>query len=152
MTYASIPAPHFTLIETSKAGDPAIVVVNSALRDYRDRDILPWHLVLTIQCEFLGANGMPTSDEVKALDQLEDEISPRVVANQNAAFLARVTCQGRRELIYRVRDPKAADQILSDLVSKSDALREWEYRMEHDDTWTLAQPELRLLECDPQFD
>lgn len=94
---------------------------------------------------------MPTAKEVEILDRLEDEISSPLLADQNAVFLARITCQGQRELIYRVHDPEVADQTLTQLVSIPSSPREWEYRMEHDDAWTLAQPELHLLERDPQI-
>jgi hypothetical protein len=52
-----IPEPHYTLIETSRGPDPAIVVVNSALRAFQHRDWLPWHLSIHISCPFLGDNG-----------------------------------------------------------------------------------------------
>jgi len=37
------------------------------------------------------------------------------------------------------------------LASVAPAEREWEYRMEQDSEWILAEPELRLLERDPRI-
>jgi hypothetical protein len=147
----NIPPPHYTLIETSRGDDPAIVVVNSALRSFDQREFFPWHLSVSITCKDLGQNGMPTSEESTALYQVEDEISNLLMERNNAVFLARVTCQGQRELAYRIGDPEIANQALQQLVSASSSLREWEYRMEHDEAWELARPELQLLEKDPKY-
>jgi hypothetical protein len=148
---SDIPAPHYSLIETSRGPDPAVIVVNSALRMFRHRDLFPWHLHILIACQLLGDNGMPTADENKILYNLEDEISGHVLANENSVFLARVTCRGHRELAYRVRDPEIANGQVQQLASNVAPSRQWEYRMEHDSLWNLAKPELSLLERDPKF-
>jgi hypothetical protein len=145
------PPPHYTLIETTRGDDPAIVVVNSALRRFDQQQRFPWHLSVTIDCENVGKNGMPTSDENAVLYQMEDELSNLLLKEENAVFLARVTCQAQRELAYRVSDPEIANQALQQLVSVSSPLREWDYRMEHDEAWELARPELQLLEKDPKY-
>lgn len=146
-----IPKPYYTLINTSRGNDPAVVVVNSALRAFEDRSTFPWHLKLIITCKLVGTNGMPTSIEVEALDQLEEEIYAALQAKGNVLFLARVTCRGTRELLYRVQDPELANEVLQLLISDNPQSREWEYRMEQDLDWKLADPELKLLERDTQF-
>jgi hypothetical protein len=146
-----IPKPHYTLINTSRGNDPAVVVVNSALRTFGDRDAFPWHLKLTITCKLVGANGMPTSVEVVALDQLEDKICTALRDGDNVVFLARITCRGTRELLYRVHDPEPANEALQRLISSNSQSRVWEYRMEQDLDWALATPELTLLERDIRF-
>src|SRR5688572_3441285 len=117
MQEPKLPPPHYTLIKTSRGDDPAIVVVNSALRMFDQRERFPWHLTLTIKAKSLELNGMPTSDENAVLYQVEDQISGRLLGGDNAVFLARVTCQGQRELAYRVADPEIADERLQELVS-----------------------------------
>ena len=146
-----IPEAYYTLINTSKDNDPAVVVVNSALRLFKEREVFPWHLKVSIDCKFIGANGMPTADEVKALEILEDEISDVLQTGGNAIFLARTTWRGTRDLLYRVREPDAANAALQKLITEGSQLREWEYLMEKDAEWKLAQPELQLLERDPRF-
>lgn len=142
--------PYYTLINTSKGDDPAIVVVNSALRTFNDRQAFPWHLKISIDCKVLGGNGMPMPEEGKVLLRLENAIVSPLQFAQNAIFLARITCRGERVLLYRVHDPEAANDALNQLVSEASQLREWDYRIEHDPDWELAQPELQLLERDPR--
>ena len=139
---------YYTLINTSIGDDPAVVVVNSALRNFADREDFSWHLRISIDCKMLGKNGMPTDEEGAILTKLEESIENPLIAKGNAIFLARITAQGIRVLLYRVADPEAANEILQSLVEPSFQLREWDYRMEYDPDWELAQPELRLLERD----
>jgi hypothetical protein len=146
----SIPKPYYTLIETTKGNDPAIVVVNSALRTFSAREEFPWHLKITVDCQALGANGMPTSDEAEVLVRLEEKLAGSIERNDNAVFLARITWRGARSLLFRVRDPELANHALEKLVSVTSSEREWEYRIEQDPEWLLAEPELRLLERDPR--
>jgi hypothetical protein len=146
-----IPSPYYTLIETTRGLDPAIVVVNSALRTFAHRNNFPWHLSIQISCRTLGTNGMPTAAESTILGELEDAISSHVLAGANSVFLARITCHGTRELMYRVHDPEIANTPLERMTSEPEPLREWEYRIEHDPTWKLADPELCLLEHDPRI-
>lgn len=146
-----IPEPYYTLINTSIGDDPAVVVVNSALRTFKNYEAFPWHLRISIDCKLLGTNGMPTSEEGDILYHLEDSITKPLQVVQNALFLARITARSERILIYRVHDPKKANDTLQALVAELSPLREWDYQMEHDADWELAQPELRLLEHDPHF-
>lgn len=87
---------------------------------------------------------MPTSEEVAILNGMEDEMTNRLGLDQNAALFARVTCRGTRDLIYRVRDPVVADGVLQERLSREAPIREWDFRMEQDAGWVLAQPEIEL--------
>ena len=143
-----IPKPYYSLINTSKGHDPAVVVVNTALRSFKHREAFPWHLRLTIECKAFADNGMPTAEEVTTLEHFEDEITEALQRNDNAIFLARVTCRSEREIVYRVHDPEVTSHLLQSLAEDPSPLREWDYRMEHDSGWILAQPELQLIEHD----
>src|SRR4051812_10298031 len=112
-----IPAPYYTLLNTSRGKNPAVVVVNSALRNFDEREAFTWHLKIAIACKLVGANGMPTADEADALTKLEDEFARALKVQENTLFLARVSCRGERELLYRVHDPETANDALQKLVS-----------------------------------
>lgn len=146
-----IPKPRYSLINTSIGGDAAVVVVNAALRTFTDRQALPWHLRISIDCKQLSANGMPTIEEDDILQMQEAIITPLLQSNQNAVFLARITSRGERVLLYRVYDPEVADNTLQKIISEPSPLREWDYRMEEDPGWELAQPELKLLAHDLRY-
>lgn len=142
---ASPPTPFYTLITTSLGGKPAIVVVNSALRWFSGRPKYPWHLRITISCKFLGDNEMPTTVELESLRVIEDRMTNKLCLGDNVIFLARVTALGEQAIIFRVSDPEIANKTLQELTSDEPQIREWEYWMERDQHWELAQPELDLV-------
>lgn len=134
----------YSLIDTALGEDPAVVVVNTALRGYADRDAFPWHLRIGITCRWLGDNGMPTPEEVEVVTALGESVASAVEVDGNAVFLARITARGERVLLYRVHDPEQANDSLQQLLAVPAQLREWEFQMEHDPDWHLAKPELDL--------
>lgn len=87
---------------------------------------------------------MPTSREAKLLDELGDAIESELTGattdqgSINALFLARVTCDSRRELVYRVHDPEPANDALAKAVTQLQA-REWFFNLSRDDGWEAAQ-------------
>jgi len=145
-----IPAPFYALLDTAFGDDPAVVVVNTALRNFADRDAFPWHLRIGIACSGLGDNGMPTPEELEVVTRLERHLESSVGADGNAVFLARITARGERVLLYRVDDPEQANDRLQQLLAAPVQLREWEFQMEYDRDWTLAHPELDLPLQDPR--
>lgn len=140
------PKPYYTLINTSRGNDPAVVVVNSSLREFQHRASYAWHLNITIDCKHTAAFGMPTAEESEILIELEEAITKSLKPSVNAQFLARTTCRGVRTLIFRIRAPQMASDALQILCSEERPLREWAYIIELDPDWSLAQPELSLIE------
>ena len=139
------PEPIYSLFNTSRDDLPAVVVVNAKLKEFAHRDLFPWHLSVLITPRALAENGMPTSAECLVLDAVADEISAVVTGNRNALFLARETWNGRRQLLFRVHNPKFADRSLQQLISRGSQQREWEFRMEHDASWSFGEPYLSLF-------
>lgn len=140
-----LPAPYYTLINTTKGGDPAVIVVNSSLRDCEQRTPFAWHLEISIACRHLSGSGMPSTEEAPSLLLIEQTIEASLQRMENAVFLARITCRGVRSLLYRVIDPEIADRELQRLVNEGLPLRGWDYLMEKDTDWRLAHPLLDLV-------
>jgi hypothetical protein len=145
-----LPEPHYSLIDTERDGMPAVVVINDALEGFEHRDIFPWHLTITIEATRLAKNGMPTKAEATLLDDLGDKLEESLAActtehgATNILFLARITCDGKRELIYRVHDPEIADAELARKTAVLDE-REWSYEMVSDEDWAEAAFASQLL-------
>jgi len=139
------PQPVYSLFNTSRADLPAVVVVNAKLQDFAHRDLFPWHLSVLITPIVLAEQGMPTREEGVVLGAVGDEIEAAVTGDRNALFLARATWNGRRQLLFQVHDPKVADGALQQLISRGSQQREWEFLMEHDASWSSAEPYLSLF-------
>ena len=134
------------MFHTSRAGLPAAVVVNAALREFGHRDVFPWQLSVILEAVELAVQGMPTRDEYLILDALGDIINQTVLETRNAIFLARETWNGKRQLLYRVNNPEMAAGALQALVNRGGQQREWEFQMWGDTKWEDAAPYLSLFE------
>ncbi|MBX3187650.1 MAG: DUF695 domain-containing protein [Labilithrix sp.] len=88
---------------------------------------------------------MPTPSETAVLDRVGDEIEAVVLEARNALFLARITHNASRELVFRVHDPEHANAALQRLVRRARQEREWSFEMVGDVAWALAIPVLKLL-------
>lgn len=139
-----IPEPVETLFDAKRDGMPEIISVNKSLLGFAHPDIFPWHLCITLEARELIDNGMPSPDESALLFRLGDEIEAVVLGGRtsfdaaNALFLARSTWDGVRELYYRVHDPEVAHQALQIALTQQQWEREWNYRMECDESWEKA--------------
>ncbi len=74
----------------------------------------------------------------KSNREIADKLDLHVKADGNALFLARVTHDARREIIWRIHDPERANAILLGVLSRKDYPRPFEHRIDDDSAWTKA--------------
>lgn len=143
-TNVLIPEPHYSLLDTSRDGMPAVVVVNDALFSFDRKEVFAWQLEISIDAIEMAEHGMPTHREAKLLDELGEAIESALTrattdhGSVNVLFLARVTCDSRRELTYRVHDPELANEVLTKAVADHQT-REWSFEIVGDERWEAAQ-------------
>jgi hypothetical protein len=138
MTNISIPKEQYTLIEFWQRDLPGFATVNTALKAFEPKPTFPWHLSLLVQCVDLVDNRLPSPGEQQCLYTFEDKLHQLIERSCNAVFLARVTHDARRELIWRIRDPEVANSILQDILQTKNHPRAINYRMEEDPEWQKA--------------
>lgn len=142
-----IPDEHYSVLNFRQEDLPGVAVVNSALRDFEPKEVFAWHLSIMIDLTDLVDNGMPSKNEVEIIDNygdfLDDKIKGEDKEKPNALFLARITWNGTRELIWRVYDPEIADKFLKDLIADGNQVREFDYRIDHDEEWKLTEWHLK---------
>jgi hypothetical protein len=130
-----IPNEVHTLIKFHQRDLPGFATVNSVLREFEPKIGFPWHLSVLTRCVQLVEDRLPSEGEQKLLYQFEDKLDPLIKARGNALFLARVTHDAQREIIWRVHDPEAANSVLRGILRTKDYLREFDYRMDEDPKW-----------------
>ena len=142
-----IPDEHYSVLNFRQEDLPGIAVVNTALRDFEPKEVFSWHLSIMLQIDDLVDNGMPSKSEVEIIDELEDFLDDKIKgedkAKPNALFLARITWNATRELIWRVYDPENTDKFLKNFIEGGNPSREFDYRMESDEQWKLAEWHLK---------
>jgi Family of unknown function (DUF695) len=133
-----IPEEVHTLREFRQYDLPGFATINTALREFEPKLAFSWHLSVLLQCTDLIKNRLPSPDEQKVLYGFEDKLSALIKANGNALFLARVTHNADRELIWRVHDPEAPHSVIQNIIRARDHPREFDYRIEEDREWLKA--------------
>lgn len=137
-----LPEERYTLIEYKADELPAVATVNSGLVGFEARSIFRWHLSIIIDFTDLIENGMPSQADRDVVDPFGDELDEKLKAPPelpNALFLARITWNGRRQLLYRVYDPEQAHEYLQSVIKNRSHPREFDFRMEDDPEWKHAE-------------
>ena len=138
-----IPEEEHSILEFNREELPGIAVVNTALRDFVGKEAFSWHLSIIMDLEELIDNGMPSRKERAIVDPYGDYLNELVKGvnpeKPNALFLGRVTWNATRQFLWRVYDPEIADRALKEIINSNSSPREFEYQMEHDTDWKLAE-------------
>lgn len=125
------------------------MVVNWALVEFQPKEVFGWHLSIIIKFEDLIDNQMPSQADRDVVDPFGDQLDTELKgdpSHPNALFLARMTWNGTREVIYRVHDPEVANELLQTMIREESYPREFDFRMEGDPTWELARWHLSACE------
>lgn len=142
-----IPDENYSILDFRQDELPGIAVVNTALRAFEPKEVFAWHLSIMVQLEEMVENGMPSKSEVAIIDDFGDYLDEKIKGENkekpNALFLARITWNSTRELIWRVYDPEIADEFLKDLINNGNPIRGFDYRMEEDEEWKLTEWHLK---------
>ena len=105
-----IPDEYYSILNFRQEDLPGVAVVNTALREFEPKEVFSWHLSIMVQLEDIVDNGMPSKSEVETIDKLGDFLDDKIKGEDkekpNALFLARITWNATRELIWRVFDPE----------------------------------------------
>ncbi len=144
---AIIPDEYYRILKFKQEELPGIAVVNKSLVDFEQKEIFSWHCSVMLDCKELIENGMPSKAEVKTLDEFGDFLDEKIKGpdkeKPNGLFLARITWNETRELIWRIHDPEITNEFLSDLIERNEYPREFDYRIDDDMEWKLAQWHLK---------
>ena len=143
----SIPEEKYSVLEFVQEDKPGVALINSALRYFEPKEAFGWHLSLMIDLEDLIENGMPSAIEREIIDPFGEKLDKLIkgsnIQKPNALFLARITWNATRELIWRVYDAKIANQELQQIIQKKETPRPLDFRMDIDKNWKLAEWHLK---------
>ncbi|WP_041758382.1 DUF695 domain-containing protein [Psychroflexus torquis] len=142
-----IPKQQYQVLNFNTDGLPGIAVVNKSLSEFKPKEVFVWHCSVMVQCEKLIENGMPSREEVEILDKfgdfLDDKIKGADKKKPNGLFLARITGNKTRELIWRIFNPVITNDFLTDLIEREDHIRNFDYRIDEDEDWKLTEWHLK---------
>jgi hypothetical protein len=144
-----IPKEECALIEFKQESLPGIMVINLSLKEFEPKAVFSWHLSVMINFQDLIENGMPSKAEREVVDPFGDELNVAFKGTNpekpNALFLARITWNKTRELIYRVYEPETIHTNLQTVIKEKTWSRTFDYRIDPDPDWKLAKWHLNTL-------
>jgi hypothetical protein len=129
----------YFVLNGQKEGLPAVIVVDRLGLDPATRGSHVWHLSVIMDCKDLAEQGMPTKAEYLVLDQLGDRIEAMVRDTGHGAFLARITWNRTRQLLFRVSEPDLVADALGSEIARDRSERSWDFKMWKDPEWKDAE-------------
>jgi hypothetical protein len=137
-----IPEEKYRILEFVQETFPGVAVVNANLKNFEFKQVFSWHCSIWINLENFIENGMPTTKESEIIknfgDWLDEKIKGEDKEKPNALFLAKITWNESCELIWRVFEPETTNIFLKELIDKKEFPREFDYRIDTDKEWKLA--------------
>ncbi|HEY5750635.1 MAG TPA: DUF695 domain-containing protein [Chryseolinea sp.] len=134
------PKDGFNLRESKGPDFYSVMIVNEALKGYQYKGDFPWFLYFDIEIkETTEKFALPSDEEAKVLNYLEDKISDIIKATVSSHFIGRITENGHRELFFYVESPEEIHERLQELVTDEHQVREWEYSIEEDPEWSNVE-------------
>ncbi len=147
----TLPKEDYAIIEFSQNNQVGMATINSALKNFDHKAIFPWHLSLIIVCTDINEEKMPIKSEHEVLRKFEEPLGNALQSNGNAVFLASVTKNGYRELIWRVHQPELANDYLLGIINHESHPRPFDFTLEQDDGWYKAEWHFNMLNKTPDY-
>ena len=129
------PTDNWTLATGETDGAPVVVRVNLGAKKYLAHPELPVRLGVTIALNTPNQHGFCDDDEGEQLNRIEDRLSARLEGDHVGFLVLVVTCGGRRELIFYVRDESQASAIV-DAIRGEGVTHTLTYGLEEDADWS----------------
>lgn len=138
-----IPGEQYKIVEFIQEDMPGVAAINSNLKTFEPKEVFAWHFSIMFDLEDLADNGMPSIAERELMDNYGELLDKNIKGpddkKPNALFLARITWNGTRELIWRVYNPELTNNYLQQVMANDSSPRPFDYRIDPDKEWKLAE-------------
>lgn len=126
---------HSTLEAELESGNKLFAVINTDLLNWDSKASHPWVSVLTLKYDGSKSNGMPSDNEYKLLDKIQDEIMQELKDIDGYLNIGRQTANGEREIYFACRDFRKPSKIFYEVQQKYSDSFEIEYDIYKDKYW-----------------
>ena len=112
-----------------------MVFINTDLLSWDSKASHPWISILTLKYDGAKSNGMPSDNEYKLLDKIQDEIMGELKDIDGYLNIGRQTANGEREIYFACRDFRKPSKIFYEVQQKYSDRFEIEYDIYKDKYW-----------------
>ena len=139
----NIPEEKFNIIKFNQEGFIGFAEINKNLKSFEPKIVFGWHCSIMIQLVEVNPEELPTKEELEILDQIQNLLDEKIKGidkvKPNALFLGRIEWNKTCELIWRVYSPEIVNNFLKASTSEENPIRLFDYRIDPDKSWKLAQ-------------
>ena len=130
------PIEEYNIREAKGDNFYKIMLVNTALTDYRYKKEFPWSLIIEIDIKDLTQSfKLPTESEGIILNLFEDTLTEIIKGKCQCQYVGRVTENGHRNLYYHIDVPKEVHEALLEFISTGLNSHEFDYKISKDEEW-----------------
>lgn len=126
---------HSTLEAELESGNKLFAVINTDLLSWDSKASHPWISVLTLKYDGSRSNGMPSENEYKLLDKIQDEILQELKDIDGYLNIGRQTANGEREIYFACRDFRKPSKVFYKVEQNYSDSFEIEYDIYKDKYW-----------------
>ena len=144
-----IPDDFFSVFKFIQEDSLGVAAINTALRGLEHKVVFGWHLSVMLHFDNVRKNGLPNEKDHKKIENFENELGRLINLDSekpNGVFLGRITWNKTAELIWRVHNPKETNKIIQRILKEKLYPFPFDYRIDPDANWNLAEWHLKLRE------
>ena len=134
------PIEEYNIREAKGDGYYKIMVVNTALAEYRYKKDFPWSLIVEVDIkDQTQLYKLPTESEGIILNFFEDTITEIIKGKCSSQYVGRITDNGHRTFYYHIDNPKVVHEALQKFISSGLNSHEFEYNILKDEDWVTSK-------------
>ena len=146
----NLPTEDIVMLDFTQDDEPGIAHINKALKTFiagEGKKAFTWHLSLIITYKDQIEDKMPSKEEHKKLVKFQQALDAKLKIDNNAIFLASITHNGYRELVWRIHNPYPANDTVHDIIEAEAHPQPFDFTLEEDKDWQSAQWHINAMDA-----
>lgn len=116
-------------------GVPVIAVINQDILDWDAKASHPWMMVIEIDYDGKGRNGMPDKKASELMNQFEDDLTAQLTSSAGYLSLGRETYNNKRAIFIACKEFRNASKITAMVIGQYGQRLEISYDIYKDKYW-----------------
>lgn len=134
------PVDNFAVFEhTDENGYLTFITANLSYKNFSYRNEFPWFTRVVINTKSYNENGHPDDEEAEILNAFEDLIEKSLKEVTATQYIGRTTLYKKRELLYYVKDLRAAEYMLNSIRDDESTVRQFNFSIDADPEWQKVE-------------
>jgi len=115
---------------------PMVVRRNDSIKHYSENPSFSYRIGIAIPLLEPNEVGLPSEEEMKVLNQIEEELSYQLEKDGGSIQVLAITTDGMREFVYYTSNPEVIEQIIYNARRKFSS-HEFQFYVKEDKEWSV---------------